>query len=80
MIKTQENDISRLKYVISEAEAEKAKQKKDYEMVVDVFSDIERVIVYSALMLEMGLVEVLVLVYSKNIIEEMMVCETQYSA
>ena len=49
-------------------------------MVVDVFSDIERVIVYSALMFEMGLVEVLVLVYSKNIMEEMMVCETQYSA
>ena len=49
-------------------------------MVVDVFSDIGRVIVYSALMLEMGLVEVVVLVYSKFIMEEMMVCETQYSA
>lgn len=35
MIKTQENDIARLKYVISEAEAEKAKQKKDYEMVMN---------------------------------------------
>lgn len=34
MIKTQENDIARLKYVISEAEAEKQKQKKDYEMVI----------------------------------------------
>ena len=35
MIKTQENDIARLKYVISEAEAEKQKQKKDYEMVIN---------------------------------------------
>ena len=35
MIKTQENDIARLKYVITEAEAEKAKQKKDYEMVMN---------------------------------------------
>jgi len=35
MIKTQENDIARLKYVISEAEAEKSKQKKDYEMVMN---------------------------------------------
>lgn len=35
MIKTQENDIARLKYVIAEAEAEKAKQKKDYEMVMN---------------------------------------------
>ena len=34
MIKMQDNDIARLKYVISEAEAEKQKQKKDYEMVV----------------------------------------------
>lgn len=35
MIKTQDNDIARLKYVISEAEAEKLKQKKDYEMVIN---------------------------------------------
>ena len=35
MIKTQENDISRLKYVISEAESEKQKQRKDFEMVVN---------------------------------------------
>jgi len=35
MIKTQEADISRLKYVISEAVNEKAKQKKDYEMVIN---------------------------------------------
>jgi uncharacterized coiled-coil DUF342 family protein len=35
MIKTQENDIARLKYVISEAEAEKQKQRKDYEMVIN---------------------------------------------
>ena len=51
-------------------------------MVVEVFSDIKRVIVYSAWMLEMGLVEVLVLVlvYSENIMEEVMVCESQYSA
>lgn len=35
MIKTQDNDISRLKYVISEAESEKLKQKKDYEMVIN---------------------------------------------
>lgn len=35
MIKTQESDISRLKYVISEAESEKQKQKKDYEMVIN---------------------------------------------
>ena len=34
MIKMQDNDIARLKYVISEAEQEKQKQKKDYEMVV----------------------------------------------
>lgn len=34
MIKMQDNDIARLKYVITEAEAEKQKQKKDYEMVV----------------------------------------------
>ena len=35
MIKTQENDIARLKYVIAEAEAEKSKQKKDYDMVMN---------------------------------------------
>jgi len=35
MIKTQEQDISRLKYVITEAEAEKQKQRKDYEMVIN---------------------------------------------
>ena len=35
MIKTQENDIARLKFVISEAEAEKQKQRKDYEMVIN---------------------------------------------
>ena len=35
LIKTQENDIARLKFVISEAEAEKQKQKKDYEMVIN---------------------------------------------
>ena len=35
LIKTQENDIGRLKYVISEAESEKQKQKKDYEMVIN---------------------------------------------
>ena len=35
MIKTQESDISRLKYVITEAEAEKQKQRKDYEMVIN---------------------------------------------
>lgn len=35
MIKTQENDIARLKYVISEAEQEQQKQKKDYEMVIN---------------------------------------------
>jgi hypothetical protein len=34
MIRTQDIDINRLKYVISEAEAEKLKQKKDYEMVI----------------------------------------------
>jgi hypothetical protein len=34
MIKMQDNDIARLKYVISEAESEKQKQKKDYEMVI----------------------------------------------
>ncbi len=34
-IKTQEEDIGRLKYVISEAEAEKQKQRKDYEMVIN---------------------------------------------
>ena len=34
MIKTLDNDTSRLKYVISEAEQEKLKQKKDYEMVI----------------------------------------------
>ena len=35
MIRTQDSDISRLKYVISEAEGEKLKQKKDYEMVIN---------------------------------------------
>jgi len=35
MIRTQEADIARLKYVISEAVNEKAKQKKDYEMVIN---------------------------------------------
>ena len=35
MIKVQDADIARLKYVISEAEAEKSKQKKDYEMVMN---------------------------------------------
>lgn len=35
MIKTQETDIARLKYVISEAESEKQKQRKDYEMVIN---------------------------------------------
>jgi chromosome segregation ATPase len=35
MIKTQESDISRLKFVITEAEQEKQKQKKDYEMVIN---------------------------------------------
>ena len=35
MIKTQEADIGRLKYVITEAEAEKQKQRKDYEMVIN---------------------------------------------
>jgi len=35
LIKTQENDIARLKYVISEAESEKQKQRKDYEMVIN---------------------------------------------
>lgn len=30
----QDNDIARLKYVISEAESEKQKQKKDYDMVI----------------------------------------------
>ena len=35
MIKTQESDIARLKYVISEAESEKQKQRKDYEMVIN---------------------------------------------
>jgi len=34
LIKTQETDIARLKYVISEAESEKQKQKKDYDMVI----------------------------------------------
>ena len=34
-IKTQEEDIGRLKYVISEAEIEKQKQRKDYEMVIN---------------------------------------------
>lgn len=34
MIKMQDNDIARLKYVISEAESEKQKQKKDYDMVI----------------------------------------------
>ena len=35
MIKTQDSDIARLKYVILEAESEKQKQKKDYEMVIN---------------------------------------------
>ena len=35
MIKTQESDIARLKYVISEAESEKQKQRKDYKMVIN---------------------------------------------
>ena len=35
MIKTQDIDIARLKYVITEAEQEKHKQKKDYEMVIN---------------------------------------------
>ena len=35
MIKTQEADIARLKYVISEAESEKQKQRKDFEMVIN---------------------------------------------
>ena len=35
MIKTQDQDIARLKYVILEAEAEKQKQRKDYEMVIN---------------------------------------------
>lgn len=35
MIRTQEADIARLKYVISEAVNEKAKQRKDYEMVIN---------------------------------------------
>lgn len=35
MIKTQDADIARLKYVILEAEAEKQKQRKDYEMVIN---------------------------------------------
>ena len=34
-IKSQEEDCARLKYVISEAESEKQKQKKDYEMVIN---------------------------------------------
>lgn len=34
-IKTQEEDIARLKYVISEAEIEKQKQRKDYDMVIN---------------------------------------------
>ncbi len=34
-IKTQEEDIGWLKYVISEAEIEKQKQRKDYEMVIN---------------------------------------------
>ena len=34
-IKTQEEDIGRLKYVINEAETEKQKQRKDYEMVIN---------------------------------------------
>jgi chromosome segregation ATPase len=34
-IKTQEDDIARLKYVISEAEIEKQKQRKDYDMVIN---------------------------------------------
>ena len=35
MIKTQDADIARLKYVILEAESEKQKQRKDYEMVIN---------------------------------------------
>lgn len=35
MIKAQEADIARLKFVISEAESEKAKQRKDYENVIN---------------------------------------------
>ena len=35
MIRTQESDIARLKYVITEAEQEKQKQRKDYEMVIN---------------------------------------------
>lgn len=34
-IKTQEEDIGRLKFVITEAEIEKQKQKKDHEMVIN---------------------------------------------
>ena len=34
-IKTQEEDIGRLKFVISEAEIEKQKQRKEYEMVIN---------------------------------------------
>ena len=35
MIRTLDSDIARLKYVISEAESEKQKQRKDYEMVIN---------------------------------------------
>jgi chromosome segregation ATPase len=35
VIKNQENHISRLKYIIQEAKTEKARQEKDYEMVVN---------------------------------------------
>ena len=35
MIKVQDADIARLKYVILEAEAEKQKQRKDFEMVIN---------------------------------------------
>lgn len=35
MIKVQDSDIARLKYVILEAESEKQKQRKDFEMVIN---------------------------------------------
>ena len=35
MIRTQESDVARLKFVITEAEQEKQKQRKDYEMVIN---------------------------------------------
>lgn len=35
VVKAQANEIGKLKYIIAEAEAERQKQRKDYEMVIN---------------------------------------------